>query len=76
MKRIYVGKEINAGGVTIKVKQVLGSGDSEIRERVKRIATCRTERTSVSSVAKGSLAPRPRCCTNTRRQAGRILKAR
>jgi len=39
MKRAYIGKEVIAGGVKINVRQVLGSGDKEIRERVKRIAT-------------------------------------
>ncbi len=39
MKRAYVGKEVNAGGVKIKVRQVLGYGDADIRNRVTRIAT-------------------------------------
>jgi hypothetical protein len=39
MKRIYTSKEITVGPARIAVRQVLGSGDSDIRERVKRIAS-------------------------------------
>jgi hypothetical protein len=39
MKRVYLGKEVIANGVKINVKQVFGSGESDIRERVKRIAS-------------------------------------
>ena len=39
MKRAYVGKEVVAGGVKIQVKQVLGFGDTDVRNRVQRIAT-------------------------------------
>jgi len=37
VKRAYVGKSVNANGVKIKVKQVLGFGDREMRDRVKRV---------------------------------------
>lgn len=38
MKRIYTSKEITAGSARIAVRQVLGFGDADVRERVKRIA--------------------------------------
>ncbi len=38
MKRLYISKDIIVGGVTIAVRQVAGFGDSDVRERVKRIA--------------------------------------
>lgn len=38
MKRVYVAKQVVAGGVKIQVKQVLGHGDTDIRHRVQRIA--------------------------------------